>query len=120
MTNPSREIQHHQPRTIKRYKYLHIWSSEEEVRVKCTDQLTIERVIRAIETTYSDLEIENHEDLTEQVHFIKIKGFNPRERHHQIGWWMFKVLLDEGWEPIDTGEHWYKLKYLETQESPFI
>ena len=120
MTNPNRDIQHYQPRIVKRYKYIHIWSSDEEVRVKCTDSLTIERVIRAIETTYNELEIENHEDLTEQVHFIKIKGLNPKERHHQIGWWMFKVLLDEGWEPMDTGERWYKLKFLETKESEYL
>jgi hypothetical protein len=100
----------HSSRKVKHYKYIHIWSSSDEIRVQCTDSQTIQVLIRAIKRTYPDSHIESRDDLTDQVYIVKISGLEPEDRHNQIAWWLFKMLCEQGWEPMETGDHWYKMK----------
>jgi len=102
--------------TLTRYKYIHIWSSTEEIRVQCTDQQTIQVLIRSIQRTYPDAITENREDLTDQIYIVKIAGLVPNDRHQKLAWWLFKMLCERGWEPMQTGEHWYKMKTYEILE----
>jgi hypothetical protein len=99
---------------IKRFRYMHIWASKNEVRVQCTDPQTIQVLIRAIQRTYPDSLTETREDLTHQVYIVKITELEPEDRHQKISWWLFKMLCERGWEPMETGEHWYKMKFSET------
>lgn len=94
----------------KHYKYIHIWSSRDEIRVQCTDPQTIQVLIRAIQRTYPDSHIGSKNDLTDHIYIVKIAGLEPEDRHHQIAWWLFKMLCERGWEPMETGDHWYKMK----------
>lgn len=98
----------------KRFRYMHIWASKNEIRVQCTDPQTIQVLIRAIQRTYPDSITETREDLNHQVYIVKITELEPEDRHQKISWWLFKMLCERGWEPMETGEHWYKMKYSET------
>jgi hypothetical protein len=98
---------------IKRFKYIHIWSSIDEIRVQCTDPQTIQVLIRAIQRTYPDSQIETREDLTHQVFIVKVTALEPEDQHQKIAWWLFKMMCERGWEPMETGEHWYKMRNLE-------
>lgn len=111
---------------LLRYKYIHIWSSQEELRVKSTDPAVLEYLIRASKSKYWDGEFERYQDVSEQPHIFRIKGLETGEEEENddqgekkniylgLAWWMFRMLCDLGWEPMETGEYWYKLKYEET------
>ena len=100
---------------LKHYKYIHIWASTNEVRVQCTDQKTLRVLIRSIQRTYPDSHVETRDDLTNQNYSVKISDLEPQDRHQKIAWWLFKMMCQQGWEPMATGEHWYKMKAWETQ-----
>ena len=108
-----RPEQGYRQEVIKRFKYIHIWSSIDEIRVQCTDPQTIQVLIRAIQRTYPDSHIEVREDFTHQVYIVKITALEPENQHQKIAWWLFKMMCERGWEPMETGEHWYKMKFLE-------
>jgi len=97
-------------RVQKLNAYIHIWSSPGEIRVQCTDPQTIRVLIRAIKKTFHDVKFETREDLTGQIYAVRITGLEPEERFQKLAWWLFKMLCDKGWEPMETGDHWYKLK----------
>jgi len=101
-----------------RYKYIHIWASVDELRVKSTDPDTLERIVRAIgksnQEAFKDIEIERHQDISNIPHAIRIKGMNDEAGYRRLAWWMFRALCDTGWEPMETGEKAYKLKFKET------
>ncbi len=99
-----------QPEVGTRYKYIHIWSSKDEIRVQCTDPQTIQVLIRAIDRTYPDSITETRKDLTDQIYIVKITGLEPEDQHQKIAWWLFKMQCERGWEPMETGDHWYKMK----------
>ncbi len=94
----------------KIYGYIHIWASPGEIRVHCTDPQTIQVLIRAIRKTFREVKIESREDLTGQVYAVKMTGLEPEEQHQKLAWWLFKMMCSHGWEPMETGEHWYKMK----------
>jgi hypothetical protein len=75
--------------------------------------MTLQVLVRAIERTYPDCQVETRVDLTGQVYIVKISGLDPAERHQKIAWWLFKMMCERGWEPMTTGERWYKMKYCE-------
>ena len=105
-----------------RYKYIHIWSAKEELRVKCTDPSTLDMIIRAInksrhDEAFKDIEIESHQDISKITHVISIKGMKEEQEYHRLAWWMFRALCDQGWEPLETGKMSYKLKYRETYDN---
>jgi len=104
------------PTEILRYKYIHIWSMPGEARIKATDPAVIDMLVTAILKTYPNAQINMEADLTEQVHFVKITQMEPEERHHQICWWMFKMLCARGWEPMEVTKRDYKLKYTENAD----
>ena len=97
----------------KSYKYVHIWSSKEEIRVRSTDPQILEVFTRAIERSDPDCEIDTRKDLTDQGHIVKITQIESPDRYSKIAWWLFKMLCERGWEPMGTGENWYKMKYFE-------
>lgn len=102
-----------------RYKYIHIWASKDELRAKCTDPETLEMIIRAIDKSkqnenFKDIEIERHQDISKITHVISIKGMKEEGDYRRLAWWMFRALCDKGWEPMETGERAYKLKFRET------
>ena len=103
-------------RQVTRFKFILIWGSEEEARVKSTDPEIIERLIDSISRTYQDCEIDRKTDLADQVHFFSIKKMDPATRHREICWWMFKILCERGWEPMEVKSNEYKLKYCEMKE----
>jgi hypothetical protein len=105
-----RSGEYSQPEVVKRYKYIHIWSSSDEIRVQCTHPQTIQVLIRAIQRTYPDSYLETREDLTSQVYIVKISELEPEDRHQKLAWWLFKMMCERGWEPMETGENWYKMK----------
>lgn len=96
-------------RNIK-YRYIHIWASLTEIRVQCTDPRTIHVLTRSIRKTFQDAQLETRDDLTDQVYIIKVSGLFPEDQHQKVAWWLFKMLCDLGWEPMETGDHWYKMK----------
>jgi hypothetical protein len=104
---------------VMRFKYIHIWSTDDEARIKATDPQIIGSLLQAIEQTYPACEFDTDTDLTEQVHFASITNLDPKERHHQITWWMFKILCDRGWEPMEVSRRDYRLKLCEVVERPF-
>ncbi len=104
-----------------RFRYIHIWSSSEEVRVKCTDPVILEEIIKAINRAtitneiLEKIEVERHFDIANVLHGISVTNADE-EAYRRLGWWMFRALCDQGWEPIDTGERAYKLKSQQTIE----
>ncbi len=104
---------------LVRCKYVHIWSSEEEVRVKCTDPGTLEAAILAIrrsgekDSNFAQLQIERHKDISGLLNVISIKGFPEASDYPRLAWWLFRALCDKGWEPMYTGERTYKLIFRE-------
>jgi hypothetical protein len=107
-------------RTV-RYLYIHIWSSGEEVRAKCTNPATLESIIRAVNRNrdreeFKDIEIKHHQDISGYLHVISIKGFDDETQYPRLAWWMFRALCDKGWEPMSTGQSAYKMKRRETLE----
>jgi len=105
-----------------RYKYIHIWSSKDELRAKCTDPGTLEMIIRAIDKSrhdeaFRDIEIERRQDISKITHVISIKGLKDEGEYRRLTWWMFRALCDKGWEPMETGERAYKLKLRETYKN---
>lgn len=98
---------------IVRYRYLHVFASEESVKAKSTDPETLERICRAINKANLKGEIVRHHDIAQQLHGICVQGLDA-EKNYRLAWWMFRTACDEGWEPMETGEHMYKLKYQET------
>lgn len=103
--------QHNNPRT--RFLYIHIWASDGEIRVQSSDPLTLQVLIRTIEMNYSDCQIDTKSDLSEEIYIVKISALELKDRHQMIAWWLFKMLCERGWEPISTGENWYKLNFKE-------
>lgn len=95
----------------KRFLYIHIWASDAEIRVQCTDPVTLNVLIRTLEKNYADCRIETRNDLSEELYIVKISAMELENRHQKIAWWLFKMLCERGWEPMETGEHWYKMKY---------
>ena len=95
----------------KRYMYVHIWASDHEIRVQSTDPLTLRILIRTIENNYSDCQVDSRNDLSEEVFVVKITALELNDRHQMIAWWLFKMLCERGWEPMATGENWYKMKF---------
>ena len=101
----------------RRYKYIHIWTSEDEVRVKCTDPATLEAVVSAIaksaerDPNFARLEVKHHWDITGYLNVLSIKGFSEAEMYPRLAWWLFRALCDKGWQPMVTAEHTYKLIY---------
>jgi len=104
--------------TRKRFLYIHIWASDDEIRVQSTDPLSLQVLIRTIEMNYSDCQIDTRKDLSEDLYIVKISALELKDRHQMIAWWLFKMLCERGWEPISTGENWYKLNFIELAESP--
>lgn len=78
--------------------------------MQCTDPQTIWVLIRAIKKTFREVKHETREDLTGQVYVVKVYGLEPEEQYQKLAWWLFKMLCNQGWEPMETGEHWYKMK----------
>jgi hypothetical protein len=66
--------------------------------------------MRSIQRTFPDSIVDKREDLAGQVYAVKITELVPEDQHHKIAWWLFKMLCEQGWEPMETGEHWYKMK----------
>jgi len=100
----------YQPYTVKRYAYIHIWASNDEIRVHCTDPKTIRVLIRSVQQSYPDSKIDTRNDLADQVFSVKIQEINPEDRYKKIAWWLFKMMCEQGWEPMETGENMYKMK----------
>ena len=96
--------------TGKRYLYIHIWASPGEIRVQCTNPQTIRVLIRSIKKAFLNAQIETKDDLTGQVYAVKVTGLLPEENHQKVAWWLFKMMCNQGWEPMETGENWYKMK----------
>lgn len=101
----------HLPSSSKRkFRYIHIWASLEEIRVQCTDPQTLHVLTRSIKKTFYDAQIETRDDLTDQIYIIKVSGLAPEGQHQKVAWWLFKMMCDLGWEPMETGDHWFKMK----------
>jgi len=113
MGTPHQPEQSPQQKPSKRFMYIHIWASKEEIRVQCTDPQSIQVLMRAIQRTYPDSQVETRKDLSDQVHSVKITNLVPEDRHQKVAWWLFKMMCERGWEPFETGEHWYKMKAYE-------
>ena len=94
-----------------KFLYIHIWASDEEIRVQCTDPPTLKVLVRHVKENFSDCRIENREDLREELYSIRIAAMQVEKRHQKIAWWLFKFMCEHGWEPMMTGENWYKLLY---------
>jgi hypothetical protein len=92
------------------YRYIHIWASLEEIRVQCTDPQTIRVLIRAIKKAFNEIQVETKKDLTGQVYVVKLTGISPDDHHQKVAWWLFKMMCVRGWEPMETGDNWYKMK----------
>ena len=105
-------------RVVKSYKYTHIWWAEEEVRLFSTDPAIIMKFVDAIELTY-DCKFEYAEDLADQRYKVTITKMEPEDRHQKIAWWMFKMLCERGWEPMDVRGNEYRLKFCEVVEKGF-
>lgn len=99
-----------QPFTGKRFAYIHIWASSEEIRVLCSDPKTIRVLIRSVQQSYPASKIDTRKDLADQVYSVKIQEIEPEDRYTKIAWWLFKMLCEQGWEPMETGENMYKMK----------
>ncbi len=102
-----------------RYIFIHIWSSKDEMRVKCTDSDTLEMVIRAIgrsqhKEEFKEIDIDRHHDISKITHVISVKGMPEEGDYKSLAWWLFRALCDQGWEPMETRENSYKLKFKET------
>ena len=93
------------------FKYIHIWASKDEIRVQCTDPQTIRVLIRTVRKEYPDVEEETRTDLADDIYFVRFSDLEPGNQHRQIAWWLFKMLCGQGWEPLSTGDHWYKMTY---------
>lgn len=103
---------------IARYKYIHIWSSPEELKAICTDPPTLESIIRAIarakkEGAFKDLKIKRIHDIQDEFHLLNISGMEDEKAYSRFAWWMFRELCEKGWEPMETSIRSYKLKYKE-------
>jgi hypothetical protein len=109
-----------------RFKYIHIWASDQALKVKATDPTILVKFIRAIQKTYPQAEFERHSDINDQFHAFRLRDLNVdsaqggdsdggggKNVYLGLAWWMFRVLCDRGWEPMETGSQWYKLKYQE-------
>lgn len=101
---------------IVRYKYIHIWASSDTLKAKCTDPDTLEMVIRAINRSVQNnklkkVEIERHTDISDIVHVLQITEMDDEDEYRRLAWWMFRALCDQGWEPMETSERVYKLKF---------
>ena len=99
-----------------RYKYIHIWASQDELKAKCTDPETLEMVIRAINRSVrhqklKKVDIARHADISDIVHVIQITAMDDEGEYRRLAWWMFRALCDQGWEPMETSERAYKLKF---------
>ena len=101
--------------TGNRYAYIHIWASDEEIRVQCTDPHTIRVLIRTVQRFYPDSKIETRKDLADQVFNVKIQEIEKEGRFKKIAWWLFKMMCEQGWEPMDTGDNFYKMKSCQTK-----
>ena len=104
---------------ILKFKYIHIWSSTDELRAKCTDSKTLENIIRAINKSkkkghFVGVIFERHEDITGKFHVLRIQGMQDETGYRRLGWWLFSSLCEMGWEPLETSERSYKMKYKET------
>ncbi len=108
-----------EPKEVLGYKFVHIWSTDDETRIKATDPKIIASLLQAIKQTYPACEFDTKTDLTEQIHFASITELEPLERHHQIGWWMFKILCQRGWEPMEVTKRDFKLKFCQVTERPY-
>lgn len=108
-----------------RFRYIHIWASEQELKAKATDPTILDKIIRAILKSYPQAEFETYRDINDQFHAFRMRvpkseadqegEKSDAERNIYLGlaWWMFRVLCDRGWEPMETGSQTYKLKYQE-------
>jgi len=94
-----------------RYDYIHLWSSEEEIRVQCTDPKTITLLEKSIKARFEDCTVTLKNDLDEEPYGAKVVAAPIKDRHQRIVWWLFKLMCNHGWEPIATGNHWFKMKY---------
>ena len=99
-----------------RFKYIHIWSSASELRAKCTDSKTLESIIRAINKSkkkghFVGVIYERHDDITGKFHVLSIQGLEDEKGYRRLGWWLFSALCEKGWEPMETSERSYKMKY---------
>lgn len=102
-----------------RYKYIHIWSSADELRAKCTDSKTLESAIKAVNRSkkkghFEGVIFERNQDITGNFHVLSIKGMEDEGGYRRLAWWLFSSLCDIGWEPMETSERSYKLKLKET------
>lgn len=93
------------------YIYIHIWASDKEIRIQCTDPKTINLLNKSVKENFEDSMIALRNDLDEEPYIARITAMELRNRHQKIAWWLFKLLCEHGWEPMETGNHWYKLKY---------
>jgi hypothetical protein len=106
-----------------RFRYIHIWASEQELKAKSTDPAILEKIIQAILKSYPKAEFETHRDINGQFHAFRMrvpetetdqegeKSASQRNIYLGLAWWMFRILCDRGWEPMETSPHTYKLKY---------
>lgn len=103
----------------RRFRYIHIWCSDEEARVKCTDQMTLEAVVTAIvrsgerSPVFATLDIQRFYDISGYLNLLVISGFEDGRDYARLAWWLFRALCDRGWQPLVTAEHTYKLVYEE-------
>jgi hypothetical protein len=111
---------YYQPKIVRQFKYIHIWASTNEIRVQCTDPQTLQILRKVIEKMYPDCQADTREDLANQVYIVKFSGLEPDECHQKIAWWLFKMMCEQGWEPMETGDHWYKMKFATIMAEPFM
>jgi len=110
---------------VIRYKYIHIWSSSDELRVKCTDSKTLESTIRAINKSkkkghFEGVIFERNQDITGHFHVLSIKGMEEEKGYRRLAWWLFSSLCNVGWEPMETSERSYKMKFVESSSPNVI
>ena len=94
-----------------RYYYIHLWASDEEIRVQCTDSKTITLLEKSINAKFEDCSVSLKNDLDEEPYVARIIAMPIKDRHQKIVWWLFKLLCNHGWDPIETGSHWFKMKF---------
>lgn len=103
---------------VVRFKYIHIWSSSDELRAKCTDSKTLESAIKAINRSkkkghFEGVVFERNKDITGRFHVLSIKGMEDEAGYRRLAWWLFSSLCDIGWEPMETSDRSYKMKFKE-------
>ncbi len=104
------------PVRVTRYKFIHLWNSNTEVRIKSTDTEILEKLLLSIKASYKNCEIKKEKDLTKQFHWASITKLESESRYRDICWWMFKILCERGWEPMLAESNEYKLKFAEIRE----